>query len=356
MPSLDESFDATTELGAGLQAGVTTLSLDQEIEFDLYVRLILPMDGFVFWVKASELSNSAVFNAMAFNAFAFNSPGQVSIDQTTQTFIAGGSLHYLSDSHQDEEANYTVNRVVFTSKQEVQQFNLIGPNTILIGKIDEIRFAFSSRGSFYRQANLWHYVGNAVYSTMDSQIIDDRKTFNSKQLVVSNSLPAWLALNHYAPPYPVPMPQPAFPLYPSYLVPENLPPPYGVIHIGEDSTTTPQAAAFLSNNLSHYQLAKDVVKVTLYGVNNDCAQSFLDSVVQYSLDVGAFGVTNMPIVRDDKQTQNELDILAMKKRINFEVSYLQTSMRNVARQLILKCVPDVIPESNFIVNAPINVL
>ena len=43
---------------------------------------------------------------------------------------------------------------------------------------------------------------------------------------------------------------------------------------------------------------------------------------------------NMPVIQDEKVTQPELGVIAMKKTITFEVSYYQQNIRNVARQLI----------------------
>ena len=53
----------------------------------------------------------------------------------------------------------------------------------------------------------------------------------------------------------------------------------------------------------------------------------------------AIGFMNMPVLRDDKRTQNELAILAMKKTMDFEISYYQTRARTIAQQYVLSCVP-----------------
>jgi hypothetical protein len=340
MATVEESLASASPLAAGLRQGVDAIDQNQTITFQLYARLVLPIDGFVYWVAApmvtqGALAKAAMFNSSAFNTAPFNESGALGIEDNT--LVARGSLHYATDMQQTEEANYAINRVVFTSEQPIQALNRVGPNTIFIATIDNIRFAFSSRASFYRQAGLWHYVGNAIYSTMESQIIDDPSDFNGKQVVVSNSLPAWLAINSYAPIYPVLLPFPAVPLYPSFAVPQNLPPPYGSVHIGEEDTDVVQAAPYLNRTASHYQLASDRVQVTLFGMNNDAALTFQDAVLQYGTDTELFGIQNMPTIRDVKATQNELLTLAMKKRIRFEVSYNQQSIRNIARQMITSC-------------------
>ena len=73
--------------------------------------------------------------------------------------------------------------------------------------------------------------------------------------------------------------------------------------------------------------------------------------------LGPAGILNTPTVRDEKQIQNELSTLAMKKRIIFDVSYYQQMMRDTARQMILSCIPEFIigdsplpPGSDFIIS------
>jgi len=56
------------------------------------------------------------------------------------------------------------------------------------------------------------------------------------------------------------------------------------------------------------------VRITLFGVRNDQALDFVACVNQYSLDYDMFGVMNMPTIRDEKRTQAELNVIAMKKR------------------------------------------
>ena len=48
---------------------------------------------------------------------------------------------------------------------------------------------------------------------------------------------------------------------------------------------------------------------------------------------------NTPVVADEKRTQSELNTIAMKKSIEFEVNYNQATNRDIARQFIQSCVP-----------------
>ena len=321
--------EALNSQGAGieapLKAGVETISREQTITFTLYKRLVLPFDGFIFWIKADTLSPSALANVSPLNLPTPNQP--TTETAPANTLIAKGSLHYSTETNQDESASYGINKVIFTSEQEVQDLNAIGDDFIWLARHEEIRFAFSRRGSFYKQADLYHYTGDAVYPIMESQIIDDPATLDTRSIVISNSLPVWLQLNRL------------FPVYPSFAVPDNARPPFAAVHITPENTTSIQPVPHISRRGSHFQLAKDLVKITVYGVRNEEALAFQDYVNEYSLYTGVIGIMNMPIFRDEKRIQQELSMLAMKKSIEIEVSYYQESIRNISRQYIKSCIP-----------------
>ena len=341
MPSIEEILEGDgggTPLAAALAAGVDNISYSQTIEFSLYRRVILPADGYVFWVKSVAQEGSALFNVMGLNTNTLNDPGSQS---EAVAISVKGSLHYSSDSRQEQDANYTMNRVVFTSLSEIQEFNAIGADEIFIGSFDGIQFAFSSRGSLYRQAGLFHYVGDAIYNVMRSQIIDDPRLLNTQQTIVSNSLPAWLSFGRYNPIYPVSVPRPRVAMWPSFLVQDNAAPPYVSVHIVPGATQSLQGAPAFGVDASQGNLASDQVVLTLYGFNNDMAQDFLAAILQWTLDEELVGLmSTIPTIRDEKQGQNELDILAMKKTIAFTVSYNQQRLREVARQMITDCITE----------------
>ncbi len=79
-------------------------------------------------------------------------------------------------------------------------------------------------------------------------------------------------------------------------------------------------------------------------MRNDDALDFLDCVLQRSLDYDEFGIMNMPVVRDEKRTQSELNAIAQKKTIQFEISYNQNRMNSIARELILSAIPTFVPQ------------
>ncbi len=240
-----------------------------------------------------------------------------------------GSFHYATEIEQNEDSTYDTNQVVFTSLSEIQEFNQIGPDFMYVCHYGDLTFAFSSRARLYEQADLYHYRGNALFSKSATQIIENPSTFNPS-LVISNSLPIWLYMPLYVPPYPgftCPIP-----LYPSYLVDDNLPPPFGSVHIEE--TETLEMSTFLGPRLQTANLCRDLVKVHLYGADNAVADNFMAFVEQYSADWMTIGFANSPNIKDEKAKQSEFRILSKYKSIEFLVNYLQGTSRDIARQFI----------------------
>lgn len=325
------------QLPADLAAGVDAISSNQVVRFTRYLRVVLPLDGFVFWVKADLLSPSAIFNAMGgFNNAGLNQPRLVT--KKAGHLDAKGSLHYATDTRQEEAETYGLNRVVFTSEVEVQDLNEVAPNELYLGTFQGIRFAFTARQSFYKQADLYHYVGNAVYPDMETQIVDDVGSLRAADLVVSNSLPIWLSMANTAPVDYLPFSNP-FPMYPSFLAPNNIVPPWITVHVPPESTKALGSTPVLGRRLTHSQLTEDTVRITLWGLRNDEAMNFVDFVNQFSYYTDLIGIMNTPVPRDEKRTQSETNTLAIKKTIEYQVSYQQLSVRDVARQLILRVIP-----------------
>lgn len=338
-PSVEDAIGARNQPAGLLKDAIDVQSFNQELTFIPYVRLVLPADGYVFWVRKSLVSASAM-NTVLMNSTVLNED-KISFD-AAEDFVVKGSFHYATDMHQTESAALAVNKVAFASEDHVQQFNSVGPNLIYIASFRGTRFAFSSKGMFYEQMKLWHYEGDAIYANMESQIVDDPRVFNAAQTIVSNSLPSWLSLQYYDPPWPVEVPMPRFPLYPSYLSLQNATPPYGVVHIGPDDTNVDQTIPDFDDRLNQSQLNWDRVRVTLYGLNDSTAQDWLAATIGFIRDAGQIGLRSMPNLRDDKLTQRELFVIAQKKVVQFEVSYNQIKMRDVARQLIESVVPPVV--------------
>lgn len=323
MPTVNEAVGGKPPLGAILEAGVNTLDANQTITFTLYKRMVLPLDGFLFWVNYSLVT-----------PVAGDPPASLQIK---------GALHYSVEVEQEEESTISMNTIVFTALTQCDVFNKIEPQFLYLAEYKGIRFTFSSQGKYFQQADLWHYLGVAVTSVMSTQIVDDIDVLNNlaNALIVTNSLPIWLSFPNYLPDFNGGLVCPIKNMFPSFLVPENEPPPYASIHIEE--TKALQAFPFLSQTALSTQLACDTVRVTTYGVDNNDIIGFLNFVVQYSLDVSLIGIMNMPSIVDEKQPQAEIQTIAQRKVIEFKVSYIQTLSADpgLTRQLIKHALVDI---------------
>ncbi|EID6199278.1 hypothetical protein LB971_003728 [Salmonella enterica] len=312
MPSLSElQQTAKTELNATLTQGLDDLSRFQVVTFTKYIRKVLPLDGFVFWVKASVLSSAP--------------------DSEPDTVNVKGYLHLTTESIQDDEQLYDRNVVTFTAQADIDPFNDIGSDVLYIGEFFGIQFSFSRRTGLNEAANLYHYSGEAIFPYMRSQIINSADYIDLADVVVSNSLPIWLSLSQF------------MPMYPAMLSVQNLVPPYATVKCGEPS---PVAGAFwLDEKQNQYQLVSEDVTITVTGLRNAAVEDFLRYVQDYTLsDKAEMGVMNIPVIQDERVTQNELNIIAMRKKVKFKVNYYQQRMRNVARKLITSAIPSIYVE------------
>lgn len=313
MPTGSEALEAQSQIQAALDAGIEQVSSTQEVAFQRYTKVALEQDGFVFWVATGENLN------------------------------AKGALHYATDRHQSEDETIGANQFLFNAETEITQFNLVSPSSMWIGTwpvVDgpPLRVAFAQRGNFFQEANVWHYSGFAIYPALQTQIVDSAADLPPGP-IVSNSLPIWLAQNDSAP------------VFPSFLVPDNLVPPYIVVHIDPNLTEALSAAPIIGpwpgvtepasggspmHLLAVSQLARDTVVLTLYGFSNSMAWNYLANLYDASESGAApFGFANSPIPCDDKRPQTEIAALAQKKTITILANYDQGSADAVARRLIL---------------------
>ena len=141
-------FGSQTPLQSTLGAGVDALDRQQVIQFRQYRRTVLPIDGYVFWVLAGKTIN------------------------------VRGSLHYSSDVEQDDDQTIGVNRLLFTTRDEIAEFNEASPDTMFIGDHRGIKVAFSGRGIDRTERSQrkpdWQAVGNDwLYVCERSRIVDD---------------------------------------------------------------------------------------------------------------------------------------------------------------------------------------
>ena len=171
-------------LAGTLRAGLESISQDQQITFTLYNRYILPLDGYVFWIQDPNTAPIQVF----------------------------GSFHYKTEQKQELDKTIAYQNITLTTPTEIADFDGVQPGQMWFGQYSTFNFGFSSHNNYYEQANLWHYQGQAVYPEMYTQFLANFSDLPT-QPIVSNTLPLWIALNDFAP------------VYPSFLVPENIEPP-----------------------------------------------------------------------------------------------------------------------------------
>jgi hypothetical protein len=327
MSLADEYNEAPNQFQAAIEAGLNAVSDQQVVTFRLYNKVVLSVDGTVFWVRTAT---------------------------TTQIM---GSLHYSTEREQEEDQTVATNAVIFSAQSEVTEFNLNDPQSMWIGDYDiqsgllpatlgdslvgeslSLKVVFAGRSSFYEHAKTWYYSGFAVYPALESQIIDSEADLPDGP-IVSNSLPMWLMQNSMAP------------VYPSFAVPANIRPPYIVAHIEPDLTeaiglpiySAPVNTGPNTYSLSDSQLMKDDVKLILYGFTNQMARQYLNSLIAYSLDDSLvedgiqlnFGFMNSPAIRDEKRTQVEIVALAQKKVIHIIANYYSSAADVIARNYLL---------------------
>lgn len=301
----------TNNMASALAAGLDTVDQKQSVTFTLYVKQILPIDGFVFWLKADQLLNPPAL------------PLKLQIE---------GSLHHATVNTQSEDENFSTQRLIFTAKDPVATLSAIAPDTLYMAEVDGYKYAFSSRSNWYRQADLYHYSGDAVYAALADMVVDDIADLDLTNRVVSNSMPFWLIFTNSVLASFVN----TWRLYPSYLLPDNQTPPYAAVDIDERMTKPLGAGRAYDKDGNRFQLVTDTVEVSFYGVRNDAVLDFIDQVVQFGLDNGGmFGVMNSPVPGDMKRTQVEISTIAQKKTVTFQVCYYQTRLQAVVLKYIL---------------------
>lgn len=302
----------TNNMASALAAGLDTIDQKASVTFNLYVKQVLPIDGFIFWLLASQMVSPPTGMPL--------------------TLQVEGSLHHATVNTQGEDENFSTQRVIFTAKEPVSSLSAMAPDTLYMAQVDGYKYAFSSRSNWYKQADLYHYSGDAVYAALADMVIDDIADLDLANRVVSNSMPIWLMFTHAK----TASFTNEWPLYPSYLLPDNMVPPYAAVDIDERMTKPIGAGRAYDHAGNRYQLVTDTVEVSFYGVRNDAILDWVDAVVQYGLDnATSFGVMNSPVPGDMKRTQVEISTIAQKKTVTFQVCYYQTRLEAIAIKYIL---------------------
>jgi hypothetical protein len=323
VPSANEALGKQSAMEATLDQGVQQLGVRQTVRFQQFAKRVVSQDGFVFWVATSKFATIT------------------------------GALHFATDRMQDEDQTIAANQVLLTAEEPITEFNAIDPSTMWIGAWPlvvpgaptlvepavTLEVAFAKRGNYFGPANLWHYSGFAVFPALSAQLIQTEADLPAGP-IVSNSLPIWLSQTTVG--------DQTVPVYPSFLVPDNIKPPYIVAHVDPDrtealaaalilmwpGTTIPDSGASPLHSLPSSQLMRDEVDLILYGFNNQMAIQYLVGLLETSL-LGMFGFANSPAIHDEKRVQVELAALAQKKTIHVSANYYQGTSDAIARRLIL---------------------
>lgn len=304
MPILDELANAAPSgMSADLRAGIQQLSADEQFTFTLYQRLILPADGFVFYAPASTVTPP------------------VTPPPAGLVFSTNGSLHVTQTVQQERDTNYTRQDVVFTTKTQAIDFAAMSPSQLYVLTLPNgAMAAFSAQRGRYDQAGIWHYSGKALFPFEASQFVATPDAISLGGTVVSNSMPFWLAMS-----------TDDLPVYPDFLSPANLTPPFVSVEIR--GTQGIGASPYLGKTLEQSQLVSETARFTFYGVRNDGVLDFQMALLENSF-VGDYGVMNTPVPVDESRTQAEFGIKAQLKTMDLELNYYQARARDVARKLI----------------------
>lgn len=332
MPAVSE---ASGNMKGLLTDALNMVSGGQQITFRPYLRLVIPTDGTTYWINPRVLTarstgqvyNTTVFNTQTLNEWIVNyeDPG---------AFPVNGSLHEFVDQRQTEDETISYTSVLFTTNQRVDAFRDMGSRVLFVGEYKGQRFAFNRQGGYYDAAGLYHYYGNVLYPALASQLIENAGQLPSvNSLVVSNSLPIWLSDIS---------PVIGIPLYPSFLVLDNAPSAYGVVHVEPSATESVMAVPMSLEDGSYEQLCRDRVRLTLYGLDNNAAVRAHAAVIEHMRNNREMGLLSVPAIQDGKRVQTEFGILARQKFINYDVSYFQSSAATSARKLIQSAVIDLI--------------
>src|SRR6516165_10801487 len=96
--SVNESGIGQTPLSAALKEGLDNIDYEQTITFTPYYRVVLPLDGFVFWVRSGLITPGSTFGTFPYNAVGI---GSGETFNPASEFSAPGSLHYATTNVQD---------------------------------------------------------------------------------------------------------------------------------------------------------------------------------------------------------------------------------------------------------------
>lgn len=309
MPSLNELSNAAgTPLATSQADSVGDVSDDQRLTFKQYRRVVLPADGFIFWVSCN-------------------------IEREIT-----GSAHIQTNNTQDEWQAANHGKIILTTPEELPPFRAQENelDTVWVGVWEGMPFAIGSQSARYVQAGLCRYVGDTITPAFAAQFLDTEDDLKGLSPYASTSLPLFLRMPQYPNPALAWCPWPSgTSIFPSFSVPDNQKPPYITVHI-EASATKPLSMGTLSaQSGTTGTIVKEHVRLRLLGLNNARASNLLNYITHWALiHADEIGVLNTPIVVDEKNPLPNINALAPLKTIELDIMYSQSSARDAALQTI----------------------
>ncbi|QDH14152.1 hypothetical protein E3E12_08070 [Formicincola oecophyllae] len=281
----------------------------QNITFRQYRRMVLPLDGHVFWVATG----------------------------TTQTLAATLNAATSAVQTAQETASPTALTLTINASDDLKPFTARAQGLLWVGTWQGQDFAISNASTSDLNAGSVLYSGQTITAPFAAQFVDDASQLDNKALLTSSCLPAFLAMPSQPTPLTKSCPWPeGVPVFPSFAVPDDQPTPYIAV------CCRPKTLAPVSMAPSHdaasktsSQIVREGVRLTLMGLDNQQACQVRDYVRQWALGHDSvLGVVNSPVIRDRPQKNPATATQAVRKTIDFTVMYPQRAMADIAMGLI----------------------
>lgn len=298
--------NAQNSLSRSVGSGMNDICYEGTVLFRQYRKIVLPLDRFIFWLA------------------------------TPQTMTITGSLHIETHNRHTETERYDYSDMVLTTQEEVQTFHQKPTDTLWMACIDGTHFSIDGQKKHFKQAGLFHYFGSNVPPSFRSQFIHTEAELDDYHPVISSSLPIFLALPHIGSPALGWCPWPKdVPIFPSFSSPDNQEPPYIIIHNDPHSAQPVGLGTVDPTTGASTQIMTEKVKLTLIGLPHQKASNIRDYIRHWALlHPDTLGITNIPVIVDEKSTLDEISALSMMKHIEFDVMYIQNTARDCAFKLI----------------------
>lgn len=279
------------DYAGALQDGLDTVRQGQTISFITYERVILPYDGFVYWVKTGN----------------------------EQTLVAS-MVHDENELHHEDQNFRNDSGLIITTTEPLLDFSQDGLDTMSVFEYNNNLYVLRKTGYNSEQSGLFHNIARVIEPALRSILLDSKDDFLKKKAQFTNSIGLFVLLScGYFEFVSI-----DYPIYPEWLVPLNKKPPYITVGVTEtEALNNGFNTVNVDNSLFLVKPAKDYVDINLYGLDNNEALNFLVKLERWSLFYKKIGFLNMPRIKDEQLAQNEIGSLAQKKIIELEIFYYQ---------------------------------